>query len=103
VTTRDAPPIEAGWAAIAIELMQKQSGIFLRAGLDDPNQLERIYEIDLYAYAISHTFRPWRTMRGSENAQTDLPDGQIDGGTCSGIRLLEVRGSQQRPRIGGSQ
>jgi len=56
VTTRNAPPIEAGWDGIAIELMKKQSRIFLRTGLDDPNQLERICEIDLYAQAISHIF-----------------------------------------------
>jgi len=96
VTTRNAPPIEAGWAAIAVQWMQKQSEIFFRAGLDDPNQLEMLREIDLYALAISHTFQPWRTTRGSENVQTDLPDGQIDGGTRSGIRLLEMRGLQQR-------
>jgi hypothetical protein len=47
VTTRNAPPIEAGWDGIAIDLMKKQSRIFLRTGLDDPNQLERICEIDL--------------------------------------------------------
>jgi hypothetical protein len=62
VTTRNAPPIEAGWAAIATGSMQKQSGKFSHEGLDHPNQLERICEIDLYAHAISRTFQPRRTM-----------------------------------------
>jgi hypothetical protein len=59
--------------------MQKQSGIFLRAGLDHPNQLERICEIDLYAHAISRAFQPWRTMRGSKTRKLICPTGKSMG------------------------
>ena len=83
VTTRNAPPIEAGWAAIAVQWMQKQSEIFFRAGLDDPNQLERLHEIDLYAHVICRTVSAFTRNAGLPNAQIDLPDGQINLATSS--------------------
>jgi hypothetical protein len=36
----------------ATDLGSAQSGIFLRTGLDDPNQIESTDEIDFYAHAI---------------------------------------------------
>jgi hypothetical protein len=64
-----APPIEAGCAGIAIELMQKGSGIFPRAGLDHPNQIERAREIDFFAHAISPLLMASQALREAENAQ----------------------------------
>jgi hypothetical protein len=66
--------------AIAIELMQKQSRKFLRAGLDHPNQLERLHEIDLCAHAISCALSAFASDAGPQNVQTDLPDGQHQPG-----------------------
>jgi hypothetical protein len=49
LTCRDdracAPLVEAGWRKETPDLGESGSGIFFRAGLDDPNQLESLMEI----------------------------------------------------------
>src|SRR5882724_8725460 len=52
VTTRTPLFDEAGWRHEATDLGATGSEIFFRAGLDDPNQLERTGEISFYARAI---------------------------------------------------
>src|SRR5712691_5396768 len=57
VTTRTPLFDEAGWRHEAIDLGAIGSGIFCRAGLDDPNQIETVGEISVCAQAIVGGFR----------------------------------------------
>jgi hypothetical protein len=69
----------------ATDLGSAQSRIFLRAGLDDPNQIESTAEIDFYAHAILG--RPTHAD-GETSAEIDLPlVGEI---ARSGLRHLLI-------------
>jgi hypothetical protein len=77
VTTRDAPPIEAGWVAITTDQRLVKSKIFCTKGLDHPNQLETADELSLRAHAIFFAQNSAAIDATSQNRPTDLPVGQI--------------------------
>jgi hypothetical protein len=52
-----------------------KSGIFSQGGLDDPNQLESLQQIAVYAHAISEAVRPGE-RRGLGNNSLICPTGK---------------------------
>jgi len=56
-----------------------QSGIFFAAGLDDPNQLEIVREIQFFAHPILSPDRMSGTISGREMVKRSCPVGQIGG------------------------
>jgi hypothetical protein len=80
VTTR-TPLAEAGQMQVAINFGKNESRIFSRAGLDDPNRLDRPREIVFFARAIFSRLMSEARVTGSEikpicptgNAQAGAP------------------------------
>jgi hypothetical protein len=80
---RNAPPIEAGWAAITTAQGRMKSEIFFAEGLDHPNQLESADEISLRAHAIFVPQKDAAIERRYEIARLICPSGK----SVHGIRF----------------
>jgi hypothetical protein len=55
------------------DFCKNESGIFLREGLDKPNQLEAAYEIRLFAHAIVRVKMPVGQSEKDEIRTAQLP------------------------------
>jgi hypothetical protein len=54
--------------------ISRRNELFLRTGLDSPNQIESVQEITVQVYAISRVCGPGKRSSIEEKRSSDLPD-----------------------------